>query len=269
MAKRLAGYSLAAGAALAGAEHAQADIIYSGPLGPQHGFGEIYGPCRLQMEGDIPEAYLNGGTTTVDGGMGGSLHGTGLWVNRHADNFQVATLPVGGTTAGGMSAGTTTPVVVASGPTVRANDTMGGGGTDPGDPTGRIIAAQPGQLIGQAQTVTNTTMNGATTTQQVGASVVPNQSSGAFTGDGYGFWTADGSSAYMGFSFDLESDGSTVFGWAEIVRIDAKNGRLLGWAYEDSGESIRAGAIIPEPSSLALLALGAAGIAPWRRRKKA
>ena len=38
------------------------------------------------------------------------------------------------------------------------------------------------------------------------------------------------------------------------------------WAYEDSGGPIHAGAI-PEPGTLGMLALGAAGLAVWRRRR--
>jgi hypothetical protein len=43
---------------------------------------------------------------------------------------------------------------------------------------------------------------------------------------------------------------------------------VIDWAYEDSGAAIHAGAV-PEPSSLALLAAGAAGVSAFRRRKAA
>ena len=51
------------------------------------------------------------------------------------------------------------------------------------------------------------------------------------------------------------------------------NGRLLGWAYEDSGAAIHIGdtgedsAAIPEPGGLALLAAGAAGVMTLRRKR--
>ena len=90
----------------------------------------------------------------------------------------------------------------------------------------------------------------------------------------YGFWTHDGQSGYFGFSFDLENATSdTVYGWGQVERIDACNGSLLGWAYEDSGADIHVGdtgaPVIPVPSALGLAALGAAGVLSIRRRKKA
>jgi len=132
---------------------------------------------------------------------------------------------------------------------------MGAGGIDRG---ARIVAMAPGELIGQTGI---TTMNGEET------DTIPNLPQGYFLrSDAHGDWGVPGESYYMGFTFDLESDGSTVYGWAEIKRIDAQNGRLLGWAYDDSGGLIGAGEI-PEPTGLSLLALGAAGVAPWRRRR--
>ncbi len=60
----------------------------------------------------------------------------------------------------------------------------------------------------------------------------------------------------IGFDWDYVWDSD----WSEI------RGAVTGYAYEDSGGSIRAGEI-PEPSPLALLAMGATGVAAMRRRK--
>ena len=42
---------------------------------------------------------------------------------------------------------------------------------------------------------------------------------------------------------------------------------IIDYAYADVGESISVGQTVPEPGSLALLALGAAGVSAWRRKR--
>ncbi len=88
-------------------------------------------------------------------------------------------------------------------------------------------------------------------------------------------WTAAAPRGYLGFSFELENDsvggalaGTTVYGWMDLERVTVSSGTLHGWAYDDRGVAIAAGAV-PEPSSLALLALGALGVRCIRRFNKA
>ncbi len=76
---------------------------------------------------------------------------------------------------------------------------------------------------------------------------------------------------YLGLRFNV-GDGFRN-GWAAIrMNADLSSGTLLGYAYENTGASILAGdtgtEAVPEPSTLALMAAGVAGIAALRRRKR-
>ena len=81
---------------------------------------------------------------------------------------------------------------------------------------------------------------------------------------------------FIGFRFD--ANGTTLHGWARItleLLSSTPPGQasltIAEWAYEDSGAAIHladTGAQgVDEPASLALLALGAGGLAAWRRRR--
>lgn len=87
----------------------------------------------------------------------------------------------------------------------------------------------------------------------------------------YGKWKP-GHTGYLGL---LASNGSSsfVFGWAKIhlgSGINAYDPTLIAWGYNDvPGDTAYAGGTpAPEPSSLLLLASGAAGLAAYRRRAK-
>lgn len=109
-----------------------------------------------------------------------------------------------------------------------------------------------------------------------------------------GPWPTDGSFAYLGVTFDI--GGVSKYGWVEVsattpfdLETPSSDAVLksasvdpLGsvstitveqWAYQDDGSGIVVGDLgsttVPEPSSLALFALGAAGIAAVRARRKA
>ena len=71
-----------------------------------------------------------------------------------------------------------------------------------------------------------------------------------------------GNPQYLGVRFKLNNAGDDRFGWIGIDITDSEDltGVVTGFAYEDTGDPIEAGAV-PEPTSgLALLALGAAGL---------
>ncbi|NCD34826.1 MAG: PEP-CTERM sorting domain-containing protein [Spartobacteria bacterium] len=90
----------------------------------------------------------------------------------------------------------------------------------------------------------------------------------------HGDWTANGTRGYLGFSFEREEDGRTVYGWADIERVSQSSGTLHSWAYEDSGGAIQVGSFsdggsaVPEPGTLAMLALGTVGTLALRRRRQ-
>jgi hypothetical protein len=81
-----------------------------------------------------------------------------------------------------------------------------------------------------------------------------------------------GENGYVGFRFT--PSGTTLYGWAEVRLTEGENPRfdVFRWAYEDSGNAISVGAV-PEPAEtaggLGLLALGAAGLRHWRRKRQA
>lgn len=92
-------------------------------------------------------------------------------------------------------------------------------------------------------------------------------------GYGYGYgetFNPPNNSGYVGVSILV--GGNTHYGWIQLANLteisdgNGNNGVVVDWAYNDvAGASIEAGQV-PEPGSLALLALGAVGM--MTRRKK-
>lgn len=79
---------------------------------------------------------------------------------------------------------------------------------------------------------------------------------------GYGSQLAEGQPTYLGVRFDLGSGDH--YGWIGVVRT-ATELDAFAWGYEtEAGVPIPAG--IPEPGTLAALALGAAAVLAGRRR---
>jgi PEP-CTERM motif len=83
---------------------------------------------------------------------------------------------------------------------------------------------------------------------------------------------------YIGFRVHLSSNEELVYGWAKVSTVTNLNeigvsGDVIlhGYAYESTpNTAIVAGASpVPEPTSLAIFAMGGAGIAAWKRRRKA
>ena len=77
--------------------------------------------------------------------------------------------------------------------------------------------------------------------------------------------TFDNASGFVGLQFDI--GGSLHYGWAEISGVGGDL-TLHAFGYNDeAGAPSVAGGVIPEPSSIMLLAAGALGLGFWRKRR--
>jgi MYXO-CTERM domain-containing protein len=80
----------------------------------------------------------------------------------------------------------------------------------------------------------------------------------------------DGEIGFIGFKFN--SGSGDQYGWVRIKMGNRADFWLIDYAYADLGEPIRAGQMssndtVPEEGSLGWLALGAAGLLAWRKRR--
>jgi hypothetical protein len=84
----------------------------------------------------------------------------------------------------------------------------------------------------------------------------------------YGDWTP-GTRGYLGLRFD--DAGTPLYGWADVQMNDYNSVTMFEYAYQDNGDPIHIpdNGTIPEPTTLALLAMGVAGLAALRRRQRA
>ena len=227
--KRLLTYSMAAGAALIGAQAAKAGIVYSGPQ-------------------DLL-ADVDGETVYIDmNNNGNSEFGVYFWAN----------------------AGTFSTTYTSYGYTYSYHsyhDKRGLIGRPQGGLGVVMMARTAGQSVvnyAKSATIgpgTNWRTQGEHLAQAGTRSGVP-ESWGPFLG----------SNGYIGVKFS--DGGSWYIGWVGLeVPADAAYGRVTGWAYEDTGATILAGAgepdpdPIPEPGGLALLATGAAGLMVFRKKR--
>lgn len=112
---------------------------------------------------------------------------------------------------------------------------------------------------------TTTTYNGNTYTYTFG-NTPATKAILASTTNGYGpFGYFGGGRGVIGAAFEIGSN--LHFGWVNVSASPAADvWTIHGYAYEDQANTpIHA---IPKPSSLALLALGAAGLSVWWRRQQ-
>ncbi len=81
---------------------------------------------------------------------------------------------------------------------------------------------------------------------------------------------------YIGFRLHLSSTEELVYGWAKVSMVNtltsfATPGEIIlhGYAFESTPNTPIVTGAVPEPTSLAIFAMGGAGIAAWKRRRKA
>jgi hypothetical protein len=83
--------------------------------------------------------------------------------------------------------------------------------------------------------------------------------------------TLNSSNNYVGVRFLNEGTTQINFGWVQVALGATLNDparAIVGYAYEDTGAPITV-TPVPEPSSMALLSVGAAGLVAYRRRRQA
>jgi hypothetical protein len=99
--------------------------------------------------------------------------------------------------------------------------------------------------------------------------VFPGGGLAAFGGHTYSQWKTPGT-GFVGFRFSLGGPSNFYYGWARLT-VDGTPGNtftLVDFAWADGGDQIATGqTVVPEPGSLGLLAVGAAGLLALRKRR--
>jgi hypothetical protein len=170
---------------------------------------------------------------------------------------------VDGTPGDGIDDVNTFPLVGSASIALAFRDNGAGAGilTTPANGAGlNIVGGPAGAYFYPANLAYGDALNGAGTFPDTGRGDM------AWNG-GYANSEFVNTGGYFGFQFDVGA--GTQVGWAQLELISGapvNTFRLTQYAFAGPGESLNAGQI-PEPSSMAFLALGAAGIATWRRRR--
>ena len=234
--KQLLTYSLAAGAALVGAQAAQAAIVYSGPK-------DIW-----VENGNTPEAIDLDNAGPVEFSIRYRYH---RYTTTQTNFNTTATYPY------------------FSGTTSTRTYWNRHYGQELKHFTGSAAVSVSGVMNFPAGATIDAGDNWAATSMWLGTL----RQSGSNFSNSFRQGNFHGNPGYIGVCFDdLADGGAPKYGWIAFeATLDLKRGHITGWAYEDSGAPIiagDAGPIVPEPSGLALLAAGAAGLTAFRKKRK-
>lgn len=237
-AKSWGGYAAATGAAMAGAHSAEATIVHVTPPNP------IGVTINTSNTSTVGSAALDIDDNSVD-----DLE---LFLARIVDSTTSFSNSITYNTFSDVNGALGFPAI-------------GGAGQWAVQSTSSIRLLQPGDLVSSGQAFIDSggfRVLGSSTVTTAG---------GFSTGGGfsYGQFPTDGT-ALAGFRF--QQGPNTHYGWIRLRLESGQGGGIqtieaLEWAYESTPDGgIAASAVIPEPTGLALLATGAAGVAALRRR---
>lgn len=261
--KQLLSYSIVAGAALIGASHAGAAVVYSGPQNILVNAGNP--SVGVDFDGGGPEVAIgfqgggwsNTNTWTTGWTTGTSIHTTGsgsTWVTTSSWQVTYTSSAGGLSNALRVSPNAGASVATTAGPAYAANFSNSQF-VGPSGAAGTAYWATGGRMLAGVYTSHWQTGYGG----------------GGSLSTSYGNFP--GAKGFIGVRFD--NGAGLKYGWVEFEGAsDASWGRITGWAYDDSGLEIHAGdqgdeRVVPEPGGLALLATGAAGLAALRKKRQA
>jgi len=271
--KRLLSYSAVAGAALIAAGHAAGGVVYSGPQ-------------NITVDSGNPSVGVDfdggGAEVTIDfsGGIDQQINTTVLGGSYTTGGYSTYVTTGPGTDPYGPPGGYSTwiPGQHVPGQTYTSSQTdwwrrlkangLGGAG---------LVANQEAQILSQSQNVGAGGTNYWQTAPAPLASAEGATSHSFYSGGGQQstrFGNFLGAKGYIGVRFD--NGQGLRYGWIQFEGAgDASSGLVIDWAYDDTGAPMHCGTtsggepVIPEPSGLALLATGAAGLAALRKKRAA
>ncbi|MFH1731734.1 MAG: PEP-CTERM sorting domain-containing protein [Planctomycetota bacterium] len=250
--KQLLSYSIAAGAALIGAQGAAADVVYSGPQNILVNSGNP--SVGVDFDGGGPELSINFQSTGWS--SANTWPGTGL-THTTGSNINY-TYPTHTSSWGGKSN------------SLRVNPNAGAVATTAGPGYGAANFSKSQFVSRSGAAGTAYWAFGERLLARVSSSWSQTGYGGGW-GSTWSYGNFLGAKGFIGVRFD--NGAGLKFGWIEFEGAsDASWGRITGWAYETSGAEIHAGdqggePVVPEPGGLALLAAGAAGLTALRKKR--